>query len=135
MTDTTQTDEVFKHIDAYIDRLAQAGSDLTSQYGKDALDMAVEITRMNGVVAELTGLSCLGLVFFLVSIAPRVSGWAQKNDYGGLEWLSTVGLYIVVTILTLCSLSNLLDFWNIIAIFNPKIALAHQILELASRHK
>jgi len=107
---------------------------LATQYTPDVVNgavTAVKVTAVSNLVWGAIGLACFFAIWWM---ARRTLAYyrCKENFNDGDVVLSTcagIGL-IICGIFALTTAFSLFETWNWVAIFNPKLALAHQILGL-----
>jgi len=108
---------------------------LVAAHGPQAVDVAAHVAQINALntLAELPG---YGL---LAGVGAYSARWcfrrADRRDPDGYRdedqifWLIPAGLTAVASFFMLgAAVTALFDVWAWVALFNPKLALAHQIL-------
>ena len=104
---------------------------LTSKYEPDAIAVA----GASNIATAVAGLIFMYLVGFATWKLANLFLSKEKvgGDWGArkLSYAITIGVGgIVCVTLAISSVLELLDVWNWVAIFNPKLAMAHKILGL-----
>jgi len=111
---------------------------LAMQYTPEVMDAALGAVSMSAISELMTTVAML-LVAGIIAAASR---WFWKfairkeeecercNDWDGARAVGTTCSIFVISILSVVSIFRLVDVWVWTAIFNPKLALAHQILGL-----
>lgn len=108
---------------------------LATQYAPEVVDSAIGIMQVSGASKIILGL--LGLCFVCAiafSVCKGVKYCAKKQEENR-EWeagapiIITLGVIFSVGIL-IASLTALLNVWNWVAMFDPKLALAQRIMGL-----
>ena len=130
-----QTEELFKHVDHYLDQIQITGTRLLDQYGPQITDAALELTRANGLVNIATGLVLLVISAILALSVIPLWKWAQRVDP---DQITPTCLIPVISgsislILGVISLTYLFDFWAWIDIFDPRLGLIHDLVSRASK--
>jgi len=117
--------------------LAKLG-ELVTKHGPQAVDVAAQVVQVNAVGqiaqgAVMAVLAAVSAVAALRLVVPVKKAWSYEPGYdnatlavGGL--LGVVLLTCGVLIAGLCAALALTDAWAWVALFNPKLALAHTIL-------
>ena len=111
---------------------------LTTQYAPEVLDAAASAVRVTGIGNIITGIGSMVSAAIVIWIAKNFANICRKKkeEEGYMsEWELGMGLSLAVggitgSVLSIVFLFRLLNIWNWIAIFNPKLALAHKILGL-----
>ena len=111
---------------------------LATQYTPDVVEAAVTAVSVTAIGRIAEGFIGLGCAFIAWWLATHFTEYCRKKkDDGGFMSNWEVGVAIgfgvgglVTSIIALISISNLMHIWNWVAIFNPKLALAHKILGL-----
>ena len=104
---------------------------LATEYAPDVIDSAIEVVRVSGFGSLIYGLLAVGFIFSLWLAYKKIKSYEIDSAYeepiwGGFFLVSIVGGVISVVVI----IETLFDIWTWVAIFNPKLALAHQILGL-----
>jgi len=115
-----------------IDKLQQAATNAATAAGKAApqmLDYAIRITHWDGIQNVLVGFFLLLLASIGISIFVRK--WEAICNLSHDDELCLLCFFGGVAILgtLIGALCLLLDVWNWVAIYDPKVALAHQLLQ------
>ena len=111
---------------------------LATQYAPDVVDAAVSSVQVSAVSHLVGGLVAMAGGILALWIATNFANYAKaKKDKGGYmsDWEIGVAISFVAgglggAILFLVCISQLFEVWNYVEIFNPKLALAHQMLGL-----
>jgi hypothetical protein len=106
-------------------------SALVSAHGAQAVETAIHVQQIDSI-NSLTGILGWGTMvgFFLWG-----ARWCRKrlddvNDYDGDAWGIATGMcFVAAGGFMIPTLVSLLNVWAWIGLFNPKLALAHTILE------
>jgi len=110
---------------------------LAEKYTPETIDAALAAVSVSGIGDILFGV--FGLVGIAVASKPirKLINYMHQKDKDEPYELWDLGLcptwatYSLVTLpLSIAAICNLLDIWNWVAIFQPKLALAHQIMGL-----
>lgn len=110
--------------------------ELVKQFQPEALDKAVNILQINAVNNIVISLLIISLTALLLIVLWKKQG--EITEHLDIEKCNTMvaglctaaivlGIMFSI-ILSIVSLCSLLDIWNWIGIFNPKLALAKKIL-------
>ena len=109
---------------------------LAKQFAPDVIDAAIGVAQMKGMAGVVNGFVLLLLAVVAGKLSLAAFRFCKKKEEGrggysewvhGLVASATIGGF-AVSVLLLFGLGHLLDFWNWVAIFNPKLALAKSIL-------
>lgn len=111
---------------------------LATQYTPEVMDAAitaVKITAIGNLVWGVFGLVCAGVAWWLTKnftgycrVKKQDGGWMSDWQIG---WALGFGIGgAVSTFIALFAISSLFEVWNWVAIFEPKLALAHRALGL-----
>ena len=107
--------------------------DLAVQYTPEVIDAAIEVVRFNGLSEIFQGVVGL-LVFWFAGrasfrlIRKEMVADIHEFNIGDTVFGIFVGIAAVIGLIE--AMSGLLDTWNWVAIFNPKLVLAKQVLGL-----
>jgi len=126
--------------------LAKLG-ELVSAHGPQAVDLAAQVVQVNGFGQVAIGAFALAIAVSvavaalrLLRLALRLEGErkARVQDRSGAAlypsansepaWVGLLVSGVIGTGALIVALNCLLDVWAWVAIFNPKLALAHQVL-------
>lgn len=126
--------EIQFNVDAALAKLEA----LVSTHGPQAIDMAAQVVRINA----LNELSCVPVAGVLALAAGYGMRWCYRrakaatdtydDDFGWWIGFCIAGILALFT-LALC-LDALCDVWAWVALFNPKLALAHEIMQRLGGH-
>lgn len=109
-------------------------ADLAMAYGPKAGELGAEVERADaqGNLLRAWGAAGIAIVFgFVASIAAwRLIEAEKANKYSSGEgWFGVlVPCGFISVIFLLGSLLGILDWWNWVALDNPKLALAHDLM-------
>lgn len=117
-------------IEFNVDQALQKLGELVEKHGPQAVDLAAQVVQLNAAqnlasAAGLAGVSIGGL-FMARWLQGRAQAADADDDFGyriGVTF--SLG---VSTVLGVWSLFSFLNIWSWIALFNPKLALAHDVL-------
>lgn len=113
----------------------------------EALNAAIEVTRMNGIIDIVTGIICFVISILTAFAIVKYYKFCvrKKKEYHAagnytIDWdfatnLPCAIIIPITFILLIGSIAQLVDGWNYVAIFEPKLALARSIMEAASSAK
>ncbi len=114
--------------------LAKAG-ELVAKHGPQVIDGAAQVVRINAVQSLLTGALAGGLLYGGIRafsfFAQKAKAAYDEDDLGMpmIGWGVLIGVDVIACgIATAFTLGNIFDVWAWVALFNPKLALAHQLL-------
>ena len=107
---------------------------LTTQYAPEIIDNVLTMVQLDGVTAIILGL--LGIFSFILSIIISIMIYKKKkeeNNWGNffaqeIVILIIIGFNCIFSILCIFGFVTILNVWNWVAIWNPKLALVHTIL-------
>ena len=101
----------------------------------DAATSAVTVTAIGNILSGLVGIGAVIFTWWATKNFAKycrrkhqAEGWRSDWDVGWALGLGVGG--ITSGIIALISVWSLFDVWNWVALFNPKLALAHRILGL-----
>lgn len=131
-----------------MDNLEQKAVDLLNKieslavdYTPDVYQMAVNVVQAQGIVLIVEGF-IYGLAAFVFALISKKSYvfCRKKHDKAGdySDW-DMAGFFIALMcaalagILMLVSIFNVFDMWNWVAVFNPELALAKEIIDSATK--
>lgn len=88
-----------------------------------AVDLTLSVIRVDAIMQIIWGLLLLiGSIFLFFIPLLHSKKDEQLENWEGIMVMFAIAIFIF-------SLFFILDFWNWIAIFNTKLALAHQIIQ------
>ncbi|MGI9541942.1 MAG: hypothetical protein ACR2MX_01710, partial [Cyclobacteriaceae bacterium] len=98
-------------------------------YAPDVLDSVVEAARISAIGDIIYGFLGFVLAFVAYKIFYILYYMISKSiEERSVEFFcSLLAIGIVFSIVSICMMSNLIDIWNWVGVFNPKLALAHKI--------
>lgn len=109
--------------------------DLVSKYGSDAVDLGLNVIRIEGVSQILIGLVLWMFVVFGVVLFMKMNDFRKhllsenpKNDNFAPEFAMFVGVAISIGT-GFASIFFIFNIWNWVAIFAPQLYLAHKVVE------
>ena len=108
---------------------------LAKQYTPDVIDAAINVTRIEGLSAIIGGFAMLVCIYPAYNAAIRLYRYFTKKQeqdrYADWE-LCVMSVVVVGPIIVLClaifGLANVLDIWRWVAVFEPKLYIAKQIM-------
>lgn len=111
---------------------------LATQYTPEVVDSAVsavQITAINNLIYGVVGLFCAVICWWLAVNFSKFCRKKKQEGGWGCDWEISFALsfYVggmVCSIIAIISIWDLFNLWNWIAIYNPKLALAHRLLGL-----
>ncbi len=111
---------------------------LTTQYTPEVMDAAITSVKVTATGNLVMGFIGLGAAFAVLWLAKNFTthcrakrqedGWMSNWDVGAALTFFISG--VISGIMAVFSIWTLFDVWNWVAVFNPKLALAHKILGL-----
>lgn len=124
-------DKVDEKLSVVIDKLTK----LVDQHGGSAVSLAVEVTRWSAITNICLGIACLAIAFASAKIAIYLHKKERASDYPWVSFLPYSGPCVLAVILSfasaLAAIFILLNFWNFVAAFDPKVGLAYNIMRAA----
>jgi hypothetical protein len=131
----TATDQLTNKMLEIINQLQQG----VISHAHDALNLMLSVTRINGIESIAIGIITLMLniiiIKFMLNTYKKVKEYnnsitnpSEKKDHDDYIPLYAGCALILFFSIPAC-VCLLLDIWNYIAIFEPKLYLAHQIIE------
>lgn len=102
--------------------------ELTKQYTPEVIDSALMVVRISGVQEIVVGLVCLLISIFLNFVGKHfyIKFSDDDNDDYIPAFLLSYGGAIVIGGFSIVTLINV---WNWVAIFEPKLYLAYRVFE------
>ena len=105
-----------------------------SAHAGDAINILLLNTQIDAINNLVIGFLSLGIAcitfFFLKKF--WIGFQKESSNYTGDEFPYIMGMFLcglLFLISLLLSINYLLDIWNWMALFNPKLALAHSIIQ------
>lgn len=111
-------------------------SELATQHGPQAVDLAAAVVQVDAV-NTLSGIpgygALLGGTVWAMRWVLRKARPEDEDDYGDHTWLiGLIPLGIAAAVFAYGFMYALLNVWAWVGLFNPKLALAHEVfLKLA----
>ncbi len=101
---------------------------LTNEWAPAVLELGIQMKFWDGVGTIIIGVSLLGLSILLGMLSRYFWRKHRAKLYAGCDFGAV--FFGMISVLLLVPVGILLlDIWNWVAIFNPKLALAHDIFE------
>lgn len=114
-----------------VEKLSNMLSDVAVQYGPEVVDAALTVVRITGANKIFVGLILLTLPFLFFYNLKELWKWAGKHDKdsesGSYVLILMIG--VVCSIFTAMSFITLTNLWSWVAIIEPKLWVAHEILK------
>ena len=114
-----------------IDKLTVMLSDVADKYGQDVIDAALIVVQITGFKSVLMfSVFLISSTIFFVCYR-KILIWAKKHGKASSEVSYCVpifGLFIFLTLFIISTI-KLLDPWPWVAMFEPKLWIAHEILK------
>lgn len=111
--------------------LAKLG-DLVAKHGLDAVNLAAQVVQVNAIDTLVSGLgyATIGGALFMAARFSLRRLQAMDSSYdGALGWGLALGSTSAATLLlAYFAVACLTNVWAWVALFNPKLALAHDVL-------
>jgi len=109
---------------------------LATQYTPDAINAAisaVQVSAIGSLIWGVIGCFCAYGFWWIATHFTQYSRNKKQEDGYMSDWefgiaIGYIGGGIVTGFIALFAVSELFEIWNWVAIFNPKLALAHKIL-------
>ena len=111
---------------------------LATQYTPEVIDAATSAVTVTALGNILSGIVGIGAAIFALWVTKNFAkycrrkrqeeGWMSDWEIGWALGLGVGG--ITSGLIALISVWSLFDVWNWVALFNPKLALAHRVLGL-----
>lgn len=111
-----------------IDKLSNMLSEVAVQYGPDVVDAALTVVRISGAGELIIGFVVLISAIIYFCKLKSLWGWAIKKDDEAhclIPIFGTVGAVITAIV----GLIILINPWYWVAVIEPKLWVAHQILK------
>lgn len=108
---------------------------IATQHAPDVINSAIKVVQVDGVSHIFYGIigiiGCFTCVIVAKKLANKCTELKKSGGYNS-DWEVGIAVsYILGTVVTIvlaiCSIIELFDVWNWIAMFNPKIALANKL--------
>lgn len=101
---------------------------IAQHYGPSAIDLAVRAARMEGVASIIEGVIALGVSLVCLALVRRALKKLPETADEAPWIVVLVGGGILGIISAIVACCGLFDVWAWTALFDPKLALAHDIL-------
>ena len=108
---------------------------VATQYASDGINSAIKVVQVNGVADIFYGMigiiGCFICVIVAIKLANKCTELKKRYGYNS-DWEVGVAISyilgaVVTIVLAICSIIELCDVWNWIAMFDPKLALANKL--------
>lgn len=128
--------EIQFNVDQAIAKLGE----LVSKHGPQAVDLAASVIQVDALGSLLFGAAMIPAAVLTWRAARKAFTLANRKirneSYRHIEvyrdqfgwWMATSAGAAATLVFALIAASNLLHVWNWVALFNPKLALAHEVL-------
>lgn len=121
--------EIQFNVDQAIAKLGE----LVSKHGPQAVDLAAQVVQVQAVgnlgIGVLTSAASIaGFIGVARHIQSTKARYGERYDITDTSPVIVAGGGTISAIAGLVALTYLLDVWNWVALSNPKLALAHQVL-------
>lgn len=130
---TDSADKIIDVVTAKLDAIQNGLSELGKMYGPDVINAAINVSRIEALQGAAMWLIFMAIVVWIPFYPLKwLHKWklSAKTYYSDGEGEQIVyGLSIVGYILILLVLFVMFDIWNFIGVVNPKLYIAHQIME------
>ena len=105
---------------------------ITTQYAPDVINSVIKVVQVTGLSRIFYGIiGCFICVIVAKKLANKRTELKKMDGYNSDCEVRVVVSYIlgvvVIIVLTICSIFELCDVWNWIAMFDPKLALANKL--------
>lgn len=114
-----------------VEKLSNMLSDVAVQYGPEVVDAALTVVRISGAGNIVVGLTLAILPLFFFCNIKNLWKWALKHetssDSGSLVLVVLSGMGCVAS--SIVSFIMLINLWTWVAIIEPKLWVAHEILK------
>lgn len=113
--------------------LAKLG-ELATQHGPQAVDLAAQVVQVDAAGGLVIGTACLlaAVIGGRKAIKVLRAGYDEEWGDGPLIVGGIVGC-VVAALVGIFGAACLLDIWNWVGVFNPKLALAHEVFVKLAR--
>jgi hypothetical protein len=111
---------------------------LVTNYSPEVFDTAVAIVKIDAIsalsVSTIILIICILAVKGIIVLRVFCDKKYKEADSAMSDWdlvrdISTLVLAFIVLLTVISCLSSILHVWNWIALFNPELALAHNLFE------
>lgn len=104
------------------------------QYGPEALQLVLNLRRLDALAQLASGLIAVAVVFLFFKVFQYLQcRWTLKeiseNDMEIPLGVAYMALVLGIIGCSIWAISDLLDFWNWVGVFRPDLAIAHDIYE------
>lgn len=129
------TDKLVDGADKFYDKVSEQVAtignklgDLAGQYGPDVWKMTEGVIRVNAINEIIIGLGFLAVTITLVKVAYKFWDKFVKCEYQDPWIIGTVIAGLITPFTGATTFNYLADVWTWIALFEPKLWLAHKVL-------
>jgi hypothetical protein len=108
------------------------------KYGPDVADAALWVVRVDGIQSIVSGFVALLILTASVYAFLRTLRWVRSDEFDNDEFTGIpffigsivigIGSIVIGIVSSMIAIDKLLNVWNWIAIFEPKLWLAKQIM-------
>lgn len=128
---------IWEEVFSRMDELAIKLSDIGNKYGGDVVDLTLAVVRFEGIAHVGKGVALLGAAGSLAYVFKKFLKYYNKNETRHNDYVDgyvVIGMCGMIAsgvggcIAAVVSLVHLINPWKWIAIFEPKVALAKQII-------
>lgn len=122
-----------------LEELAQQLKEKATELGPEAWEAALQVIRFNAaqkLVYSFLGIVILSALSYWWWVPKYKEGWQARRDASRIDEEAGVLRMIYSAIGVICTLAivvigclELFDIWNWIAVFEPRLKLAHDIYE------
>jgi len=109
---------------------------IITSYAPEVTEAALAVIQISALQDLLFGFISIPLLFAAFFGGIRMASFCNKKDEEtcGDDWIGgiviSVALALTISIISIIGIYGLLDVWTWVAIFNPELALVHQITGL-----
>lgn len=138
-----------------VERLTEKMAELAAQYGPDVVDAGMQVVRLNAIQSQLVNVvfGVPATIAAIVYIRKAIKLWQQSHawdacyfgslhnrketssimgydDPEGAAWAASI-VGGISSVISIASIYCFLNIWNWVGIVEPKLWIAHRILEKA----
>lgn len=114
------------------ERLTEKLAELAAQYGPDVVNAAIEVARITALRPIIGGAVCAVVSYVLLRFSIKAFQTAKADDWDNPVYIVGCGFSgIISSGFGTAAAIYLFDVWNWVGVFEPKLWIAHRILEKA----
>ena len=113
------------------DKLTVVLSDIADKYGAETVDAVITVVQIKGVDNLARSLFSFSFILLIIIFGRRMLRWAKgyQRVSDGFSWMAISCVTVAIMAPTISGLLGLLNPWPWVAIIEPKLWIAHEILK------